>query len=385
MAVQRTGENVNEGLGRVAPQGRRRVRHRLRVPSDHRRRRRRVAEVDQVPHRARGRHQLQAVHGLSRRLLQRRRPDPARDADRVRVRRDDHDARRERHRDRRAGGSGAGPRRDRPEVPLLHAALAPGGRGDAPRHRAVAGGGQRAALHRSHVGGRRAGGGRRRASRRAQRVRRDLPAVPVADPGGHAWPSRDSRAPSGCARHRCDPRTAIATTRPTCGGAADERAGRRQHRPLPLLLQGSEGAGPGRLLEDPQRHRRRRAPHGADLPGRRGRRAVAGALGRDVLHHAGAHVRHVSEEGDRRAGRRRRHRGLGPQHEDQDRHQRQAPHEHGLLGLRGLRRRRQGRHGALARGRWSSRTTRTRGERGTAGSSSAVCRNTSSEATWPKR
>ena len=107
---------------RVAPQGRRRVRHRLRVPPDHRRRRRRVAEGDDVPRRARGHHQLQAVHGLPRRLLQRRRPDPAGHADGRRVRGDDHDARRERHRHRRAGAAGAGPRRDRPEVPQLHPA-----------------------------------------------------------------------------------------------------------------------------------------------------------------------------------------------------------------------------------------------------------------------
>ncbi len=70
-------------------------------------------------------------------------------------------------------------------------------------------------------------------------------------------------------------------------GPADERARRRVHGPLPVLHEGAEGARPRRLLQDPQRHRRRRAPHGADLPGRRHRRALARALGRDVLHDAG--------------------------------------------------------------------------------------------------
>ena len=58
----------------------------------------------------RGRHQLQAVHGLSRRLLQRRRQGAARVPEGRRDRRADHDARRERHRDRRARRAGAGPR-----------------------------------------------------------------------------------------------------------------------------------------------------------------------------------------------------------------------------------------------------------------------------------
>ena len=85
-------------------------------------------------------------------LLHRRRPDPAGDADRRRVRRDDHDARRERHRHRRARRPGARPRRDRPEVPLLTrpAEL----EGEATNRAIVLGQGrrQRAAVHRAHVG-----------------------------------------------------------------------------------------------------------------------------------------------------------------------------------------------------------------------------------------
>ncbi len=87
--------------GGVARKGRRQLRDRLRLPPDHRRRRRRLAEGDGRA-RQRGHHELQAVHGLPRRLLLRRRPDPAGDADGGRQRIDDHDARRERHRDRRS-------------------------------------------------------------------------------------------------------------------------------------------------------------------------------------------------------------------------------------------------------------------------------------------
>lgn len=116
---------------RVAPQGRRQLQHRLLVPPDHRWRRRPVAEGHEVPRRARGHQQLQAVHGLPGRVLQRRRPDPEGDADRSRVRGDDHDACRERHRHRRARAAGPRPRRHRPPVPQLHPAVTAGGRGHA--------------------------------------------------------------------------------------------------------------------------------------------------------------------------------------------------------------------------------------------------------------
>ena len=66
--------------GRLARQGRRAMRDRLRVPPDHRRRRRRLAQGHGRAGR-RGHHELQALHGLPGRLLQRRRPDPAGDAD----------------------------------------------------------------------------------------------------------------------------------------------------------------------------------------------------------------------------------------------------------------------------------------------------------------
>ena len=64
---------------RLARQGRRQLRDRLRLPPDPRRRGRRRTQGDGRAGRRRD-HQLQAVHGLSRRLLLRRRPDPPGDA-----------------------------------------------------------------------------------------------------------------------------------------------------------------------------------------------------------------------------------------------------------------------------------------------------------------
>ena len=51
---------------RLAREGGGRVRHRLRLPPDHRWCRRGVVEGDDVSRRQRGRHQLQDVHGVSR-------------------------------------------------------------------------------------------------------------------------------------------------------------------------------------------------------------------------------------------------------------------------------------------------------------------------------
>ena len=101
------------GPGRaVAREGRRQLRRRLRLPPDHRRGRRRVAQGDGRADR-RGHHQLQAVHGLPGRVPVQRRADRAGHADGGRQRRADHDARRERLGHRRAGAAGARARRDR--------------------------------------------------------------------------------------------------------------------------------------------------------------------------------------------------------------------------------------------------------------------------------
>ena len=98
-ALRRAGRGR---AGRLARQGRGQLRDRLRLPPDHRRHRRVQPQGDGEPDR-RGSHQLQAVHGLPRRLLFRRRPGAQGDAGLRRDRAADHDARRERAGDRRAG------------------------------------------------------------------------------------------------------------------------------------------------------------------------------------------------------------------------------------------------------------------------------------------
>ena len=168
--------------------------------------------------RRRGRHQLQAVHGLPGRLLLRRRPDPAGDADGGRQRRDDHDARRERHRHRRAGRPGA--RRGARPTRGTTALTRPVGdwRRRPPTARSCSPSVTGAPLYIVHMSRQAGGRGRRAApATRAERLRRDLPAVPVPVPRGPARRSRASRAPSGSARRRCAPRPRA--TRTSCGAA----------------------------------------------------------------------------------------------------------------------------------------------------------------------
>ena len=92
---------------------------------------------------------------------------------------------------------------------------------------------------------------------RAERVRRDLPAVPVAV---HRRPG-----PAGLRGGQVRRLAAAAAQGPpglAVEGPADQRPVGGVHRPLPVLLQGPEGTRPGRLLQDPQRDARRRAPDG---------------------------------------------------------------------------------------------------------------------------
>ena len=141
-------------------------------------------------------------------------------------------------------------RRDRPPLPRRDATVRPRGRGHAPRHRAREGGRQHAALRRAHDGRRRAGGDRGRPARRPQRLRRDLPAVPVAHleetlqrPGFEArevgvlaaGAVAERRAPSG-----------ESLARPPY-----ERARDRLDRPLSVLLQGPEELGLGDFTKIP--------------------------------------------------------------------------------------------------------------------------------------
>ena len=156
------------------------------------------------------------------------------------------------------------------------------GRGDAPRDRALARRGQRPALHRPHVGRRCARGGGGRAARRAERLRRDLPAVPVADARGDPRAARVRGREVGVLDAVPFPARPPQPPGGPVAGPAHQRARGREHRPLPVLLQGPEGARARRLLEDPERDRRGRASDGAALPGGRGGRAHARAVGRDL-------------------------------------------------------------------------------------------------------
>ncbi len=264
---------------------------------------------------------------------------------------DDHDARRERHRHRRAGAAGARPRRDRPEVPRLTAAAAARGRGDAPGDRARPRSPATCRSTSSTCRRRQSpGGGRRGPRRRAQRVRRDLPAVPLprrwrttlAQPGfeGAKWVcSPPICAPQARRHHQAD----------LWKGLRTNDARRRLHRPLPLLLQGPEGAAASATSpRSPTASAGVEHRHGAALPGRRQRRAHPRALGRDVLP-------------PRRPGMFGMYPKKGiiapaptptswswdPNGQTDDRRcSGKAPHEHRPLGVGGLRDRRQGRHGA---------------------------------------
>ena len=81
----------------------------------------------------RGRHELQALHGLQGRDHDRRRDALQEHAGRRRQRRGRHGARRERRRDRRARQGGARQGQHLAEVPRAHAPARARGRGDEPR------------------------------------------------------------------------------------------------------------------------------------------------------------------------------------------------------------------------------------------------------------
>lgn len=158
-------------------------------------------------------------------------------------------------------------------------------------------------------------------------------------------PSPTSRAPQVRLFH---PAAAQGAPGSPVAGPAEQRTPGRLHRPLPLLLLGSEGDGPRQLLQDPQRHAGRRAPLGPAAPGRRGRPHHPPPLGRDRLRLPGPDVRPLPEEGHHRPGRRRRHRHLRPGCRA-DPLRRDPPHERRLLGVRGQTHHRPGRDRALAR------------------------------------
>ena len=143
--------------------------------------------------------------------------------------------------------------------------------------------------------------------RGVQRLRRDLPAVPVPvhrRPGPAGLRGRQVRLLDAAAAGRApgQPVARAAHRRPVGG----------LHRPLPVLLQGAEGDGHRRLLQDPQRAAGRGEPDGPAAH-RRGRRAhLAAALDRDRLRHPGPDVRALPAQGHHRPRLRRRHRDLRP-------------------------------------------------------------------------
>ena len=207
-----------------------------------------------VPRRARGHHQLQAVHGLPRRVLQRRRPDPAGDADAppsygamIMMHAENGIAIDVLVQQALARGETDPKYHGSPGRPPLEA------RGHAPGDRARQRRRQRAAVHRAHVGRR---GARTRSPRRAhagpQRVRRDVPAVPVPDARGAARRARLRGRQVGVLARRCARKHDRTTSADLWKGLRMNELAIVSHRPLPVLHEGPEGA----------RHRqlRRRSP-----------------------------------------------------------------------------------------------------------------------------
>ena len=153
---------------------------------------------------------------------------------------------------------------------------------------------------------------------------------------------------------------------PHVAGAAHQRPADGLHRPLPVLHEGPEGARPRRLPQDPERHRLDRAPHGPACT----RASSTGEITLErwvelTSHDPGAHVRAVRHEG--------RHRARAPTPTSwsttrtatpRSAYEQDPPHEHGPLRLGGLRDRRPRRHRALAAARSSSTTASTSARKG---------------------
>ena len=285
----------------------------------------------------------QDLHGLQGHAALHGRRGPLRgDADRARGRRARARARRERRRHRQAPGA----RRSSAATPIrswhaLDAPRAGRGRGDQPRD--PPGRDRRhAAARRPRLLRRRAGGGAPRARARQHDLRRDLPAVlrlRVRRPRAPGLRGRQVRVLAADARPVQPP------------GAVARAAGRRpadlRLGPLLVQLPRPEGARPRRLHRDPQRPARPRgAPGGAVDRGRARRPHLRAALRRRALDQPGAHARHGRAQGRDRPRQRRRHRGLGPRHDDH-RHAvqpPQPPRPHALRGQDADRRAERGLH-----------------------------------------
>ena len=147
-----------------------------------------------------------------------------------------------------------------------------------------------------------------RARARRQRLRRDLPAVPVPESRGTSVQARLR----GRGLRLFD---AVALARRGTPGlvvasAAHERRLGREYRPLSLLHEGPKGTRARQLLQDPQRDRLGRTPDGPALPGRGDRRDNFAALDRVGVDDTGADVRAVPAKGRDRPRLRRRRRDL---------------------------------------------------------------------------
>jgi dihydropyrimidinase len=103
-----------------------------------------------------------------------------------------------------------------------------------------------------------------------------------------------SRRRSTCAHHPCA--GAPRGTRTSCGPRSRADAS-TPSRPTTARSLGAEGGRPRGLHPHPERPRRRRAPPRPPPPGRRRGAAVAGALGRGVLHRAGPARRPAPAQG----------------------------------------------------------------------------------------
>ena len=212
-----------------------------------------------------------------------------------------------------------------------------------------------------------------------ERLRRDLPAVPLPLARGAARRSRASRARSGCAPRRCEPRRRA--TRTSCGATcapATSSVVSTDH--CPFCFKEQKELGRRRLLQDPQRDRRRRAPHGPALPGRRRRDASRSSRWVEMCCTTPARMFGLHPRKGEIAAR-----APTPTSSSTTRSARtrisvdDAPHEHGPLGVGGLRDRRRRRHRALARtGRGRGRA-RSSAARATGSSCAAACRSTSSD------
>ena len=211
-AVQPRGGSLRDGPRRVAREGRRQLRDRLRLPHDHERRQRPDARRD-GPARRRGRHRLQAVHGVSGRLLLRRRRDLPGDApDRVERRR------RSSCTQRTGSRSTSWPRtrsRTAGRTPTTTASCAT--RSSRARRRTGSSASRRRRTCRSTSStsplATRSGRSPRRATAARRRSRR--PARSTCSSRSMTWATA-SRAPSSCAPLPCD----RPTTRRTSGAAS---------------------------------------------------------------------------------------------------------------------------------------------------------------------